>query len=126
MHGAADAMHVQWPVVLEADASARQDRAWRNLQMLVQRAQPAVAKALAALDRPTLLVHPGLFARYGLLSLLEPLQDRGRRGPGVVVLIPGDAMHTMPVIDDVPLPVVHPSDWARVPREWLRLARAAA
>jgi serine/threonine protein kinase len=126
MHAEADAMHVQWPVVLEADASARQDRAWRNLQMLVQRARPAVAQALAALDRPTVLVHPGLLARYGLLSLLEPLQDRGRRGPGVVVLIPGDAMHTMPVIDDVPLPVVHPSDWARVPREWLRLARAAA
>lgn len=117
---------MQWPLVLEADAADRTDRAWRNLQSLVQKARPAVEQALDALDRPTLLVHAGLLARYGLLPLLAPLQDRSRRGPRVVVLIPGDAMHAMPMVDDVPLPVVHPSDWARAPRGWLRRARSVA
>lgn len=126
MRAQAGSLGVQWPVVLDADAADRNDRAWRQLQQLVQRASPAVAKRLAGLDRPTMLVNPGLFARYGLLSLLQPLQDRARRGPGVVVLIPGDGMHTMPVVDDAPLPVVHPSDWARAPKAWPRSARAIA
>jgi hypothetical protein len=42
------------------------------------------------------------------------------------VLIPGDEQHALPVVDDVPLPVVHPSDWARVPRGWHRSGRRAA
>jgi serine/threonine protein kinase len=122
----AEALKVQWPVVLDADATPTTDRAWRNLQMLVQRARPAVERALASLDAPTVLLNPGLFARYDLLPLLAPLQDRARRGAGVVVLTPGSAQHTMPMIDDVPLPVVHPSDWARAPRGWHRtVARVA-
>lgn len=116
----ATALRVQWPVVLDADAADPTDRAWRNLQMLVQKARPTVEQALASIDRPTMLVHPGLLARYGLLSLLAPLQERSRRGPGVVLLIPGSAQQTMPAVDDVALPVVHPSDWARVPRGWHR------
>ena len=81
---------------------------------------PELVEYLASIDRPTVLVHPGLLARYGLLSLLAPLQERSRRGPGVVLLIPGSAQQTMPAVDDVALPVVHPSDWARVPRGWHR------
>lgn len=126
MHAQAEALGIQWPVVRDADAADRTDRTWRQLQQLVQRATPAVADRLRRLDRPTVLVNPGLLARYGLLSLLQPLQDRARRGPGVVVLIPGDGMHTMPVVDDAPLPVVHPSDWARAPKAWPRPARATA
>ena len=126
MRAQAAALGVQWPLVLEADAADRSDRAWRNLQMLVQKARADVERALADLERPTVLVHPGLLARYGLLTLLQPLQERTRRGPGVVVLVAGDDMHTMPVVDGVPLPVVHASDWARVPRGWLRLQRRVA
>lgn len=122
----AEALKVQWPVVLDADATSTTDRAWRNLQILVQRARPAVERTLASLDTPTVLLNPGLLARYDLLPLLEPLQDRARRGAGVVVLSPGSAQHAMPMIDDVPLPVVHPSDWARTPRGWHRAAARVA
>jgi hypothetical protein len=120
MREQADLLGVQWPVVLEADAPEAPDRSRRNLLTLVQKARPAVERALASLDRPTLLAHPGLLARYGLLPLLQPLQDRARRGPGVVVLIPDYEQNALPQVDGVALPVVHPSDWARVPRGWHR------
>jgi hypothetical protein len=126
MRTQAESLGVDWPVVLDADSADVKDRAWRQLQQLVQRASPTVAKRLAALDRSTVLVNPGLLARYGLLTLLQPLQERSRRGPGVVMLIPGDGMHTMPVVDGAPLPVVHPSDWARAPKAWPRAVRATA
>jgi serine/threonine protein kinase len=118
VHEQADALGVRWDKVLEADAATPTDRAWRNLQTLVQKARPAVERALSGIERPTVLVNPGLLARYGLLALLQPLQERSRRGPAVLVLIPGDEQHSMPVVDGVPLPVVNPSDWARVPRGW--------
>jgi serine/threonine protein kinase len=126
MRGEATRLGVQWPVVIEADAADRRGPAWHRLQVLVQKARPAVEQALASLDQPTALLHPGILARYDLLGLLQPMQDRARHGPAVAVLIPGDEQHTLPVVDDVPLPVVHPSDWARVPRGWHRSARRAA
>lgn len=113
---------VAWPVVLAADARTN-DREWRNLQMLVQKARPTVERVLGTLDEPTLLVHPGLFARYGLLPLLQPLQDRARRGGGVVLLTPADGQQDLPVVDGVTLPVVYATDWARLPKAWLRSAR---
>jgi serine/threonine protein kinase len=126
MREQADLLGVQWPVVLEADGPEAPDRARRNLLTLVQKARPAVERALASLDRPTLLAHPGLLARYGLLPLLQPLQDRARRGPGVIVLIPDYEQNALPQVDDVVLPVVHPSDWARVPRGWHRRGARAS
>jgi hypothetical protein len=126
MRETAATLKVQWPVVLEADASGRNDRAWRNLHLLVQRARPAVERALAELQQPTVLLNPGLLARYELLSVLAPLQERSRRGPGIVVLVPDTAQSAMPMVDDAPLPVVHPSDWARTPSGWTRAMRRVA
>ncbi|MBK9978482.1 MAG: BREX system serine/threonine kinase PglW [Gemmatimonadetes bacterium] len=126
MRKTAEANRVHWPLVLQADAAPHHDRAWRNLRLLAEKARPMMEATLAALVRPTLLLHPGLLARYDLLAVFEPLQDRSRRGPGVVLLLPSDGMSAMPVIDLVPLPMVYPSDWARLPREWFRLARSAA
>lgn len=126
MRKTAEANRVQWPVVLQADAAPHHDRAWRNLRLLVEKARPMMEAPLAALVRPTLLLHPGLLARYDLLSVLEPLQDRSRRGPGVVLLLPSDGMSAMPVVDLAPLPMVYPSDWARLPREWFHLSRRVA
>lgn len=126
MRETAGSLNVQWPVVLEADASAQNERNWNKLQQLVQRARPAVERILAALDHPTALLNLGLLARYGMLSVLAPLQERSRRGPGIVVLVPDTAQSAMPMVDDAPLPVVHPSDWARTPSGWTRAMRRVA
>lgn len=122
----AEALKVQWPVVLDADGASPNERSWRNLQMLVQRARPALEQAVAGLTEPAVLLHAGSLARYDLLSLLAPLQERARRGPGVVVLVPDTAQHAMPMVDESPLPVVHPSDWARTPSGWTRAMRRVA
>lgn len=70
----------QRSVVLAADADGRRGAAWHRLQVRVQRARPVVERALANLEVPTLLQHPGLLARYGLLGLLQPLQAAHGRG----------------------------------------------
>ena len=54
-----------WQVVLGADGSARDSRAWRNLQRLVGYALPGVEAELLTRTGPVLLVHPGLLARWG-------------------------------------------------------------
>ena len=117
----------RYPPCMTGEVAIRRgERAWRNLQMLAQKARPAVEQALRDIAQPTVLVNAGLLARYDLLSVLEPLQERSRRGPGVIVLITGSAQHTMPMVDDIALPVVHPSDWARVPRRWHRFPARVA
>jgi hypothetical protein len=121
MHAKAKELRVDWPVVLDADAASNSSREWMMLGRLASVAAPAVQAALASLDRPTLLLHPGTLARYGLLPLLQPLQELGRRGPAVVVLVAGTEQDAMPLVDREPLPVVNPSDWARVPRDWHRV-----
>src|SRR5262249_40275447 len=62
-----------WQVVLGADGAPRDSRGWQNLQRLVGLALPGVEAELLGRARPTLLVHPGLLARYDALELLERL-----------------------------------------------------
>ena len=64
MRAVATAAGARWDIVLQADAAPSDSRDWRNLQILVRRAMPAVEQALFAADRPVLLVYPGLLARY--------------------------------------------------------------
>ena len=122
LRDAAGKVQARWDVVLRADAAAADARDWRNLQQLVARAMPAVHAALAAGDGPALLVYPGLLRRYGQLALFETLRAACERGaaPGYVVLVPADQRQPMPTVDDAPLPVVHASEWARIPEAWLR------
>lgn len=122
MHAAAESAGARWDVVLQADAAEPTSRDRRNLQRLVDRAVTDVEAELVALDQPALLVYPGLLARYGRLDLVERLRQacEAGRAPGFVLLVAADARSTMPVIDRAPLPLVHASDWARIPAPWLQ------
>jgi serine/threonine protein kinase len=128
LKSAAGQLGARWEVVLNADAASRDSADWRRLQQLVDRAMPAVRRALEERTEPALLVNPGLLARYGQLALLEALRQACERGdgPGYVVLVPADARSTMPVVDGVPLPVVLASEWARIPGSWVANAHRAA
>ena len=77
----AQAMKVDWNVVLQADAADHGSRHWVNLQRLVQRAVPTVRAALLNSPSPILLVCVGLLARYGLMSLVT--EGAGRDVPTV-------------------------------------------
>ena len=66
---------MRWPVVLAADAAARDSRDFQNLLRLVGRAAPVVEQRILTLRGPALLVHPGLLARYELMEMLDDLRD---------------------------------------------------
>jgi hypothetical protein len=89
---------------------------------LVRRAIPAVEQALFASQKPVLLIHPGLLARYDQIDLLAKLRQAcewGDGAPGFIVLVPSDGQTPMPVIDGVPVPVVYAFEWARLTDTWL-------
>ncbi len=99
----------EWNVVLEADAADRSSRHWINLQRLVQRTLPTVRAALLRSTTPVLLVSPGLFARYDLMSLITEIEENtGRPGhtPAFWLLLPTD-QPGLPVIDGVAVPMVN-------------------
>ena len=117
----ARAVKADWNVVLRADASTAGSRDWTNLMRLVQKTAPVVAQQLALATTPTLLVHPGLLARYQVMGIIEELRDRaGRSGavPSLWLLVPM-ATNGLPAVDGVPVPVISSAQWARIPQAWI-------
>lgn len=119
---AASAAGARWDVVLQADARPRTHPDWQRLMVLVRRALPALERTLAGTGRPRLLLHAGLLLRYGAVALLERLREQCAQGPGVacLLLLPVDQQHPLPVLDGVAVPIINPSEWARVPDAWVR------
>lgn len=120
----AQAMKVDWGVVLQADAADRGSRHWVNLQRLVQRAVPTVRAALLHSPSPILLVCVGLLARYDLMGLVSELEAHaGRPGhtPSAWLLLP-TAHQGLPVIDGVAMPLVnnlHNTRALALPQAWI-------
>jgi hypothetical protein len=122
-------LRIDWQVVQGADGAAPGSRDWHNLLRLVSMVVPAIETALLATTQPVLLVHPGLLARYGQMSLLERLRDQvGRRGvcPGLWVLVAADEQSELPLLDGQAIPLLTPGQRARVPQAWLENAHRAA
>lgn len=120
----AQAMKVDWNVVLQADAAERGSRHWVNLQRLVQRTLPSLRSALLNSPSPILLVCVGLLARYELMGLVTELEEHaGRPGytPSAWVLLP-TSHQGLPVIDGVAMPLVNNINNARalaLPQAWV-------
>ena len=125
----AEAMKVNWNLVLAADGAAPTSTDWGRLMRLVQRALPQVKQALLDATAPVLLVNSGLIARYGLMPLIDELRDEvGRPGKlaSLWMLLPMAATG-LPTVDDVPVPVITSTQWANVPVAWAKnLHRAAS
>ena len=127
MRAEAEARKVKWPVVLAADAEGQDGKGFRNLLRLATKAAERVLATLLALERPALLVNPGLLARYDLMPMLTDLaQASGTRGgpPSLWVLVP-QADGGMPMIDGASLPVMSAANWARLTDPWLANAHRA-
>jgi hypothetical protein len=115
MQHQAAAARVNWNVVLQADGASRDSPDWTRLQRLVQRVLPDLRRALLESPDPVLVVHCGLLARYGLMSVLTELEaaaGRPKQTPCAWLLLPA-ATPGLPTIDGAPVPLV--SNLARQP-----------
>lgn len=118
----AQELDVAWQVVEQADGSGTGNQDWKNLLHLVGMAQPKMEQELLSREEHLLLVHPGLIARYDMMSLLETLRDRvghDAKCPGVWVLVPTDEQNDMPFLDDAEIPLISPGQRAKVSEAWI-------
>lgn len=137
----ADQAQVQWDLVLKTDAKPGEGD-WDKLMMLVERAMIRVEQSLVnrqssfvtshlslvSDDRfppndkgptTTLLIYPGLLARYDQMDLLSRLAQKVGRADGIQslwLLLPGDGLAT---IDGKPVPLLGPGQKTRIPESWL-------
>lgn len=115
-------LDVDWRVVQRADACAPGSQDWQNLLQLSSLAQRSVEQTLLQTSAHQLLVHPGLIARYDMMSLLESLRDRVGHDadcPGIWVLVAADEQSDMPVLDGVTIPLISPSQRTRMSEPWI-------
>ncbi|MEQ8667596.1 MAG: BREX system serine/threonine kinase PglW [Pirellulales bacterium] len=118
----AQELDVDWSVVEQADGTDTGSQDWKNLLHLVSMAQPKIEENLLNRDEHLLLVHPGMIARYDMMSLLETLRDRTGHDvpcPGVWVLVATDEQSDMPFLDDAEIPLISPGQRAKVSEAWI-------
>ncbi len=81
-----------------------------------------IIRSSSLIARHLLLVHPGLIARYHLMSILERLRDQvGHEAPcpGLWVLVATDGQNEMPVLDHAVIPLITPGQRVRVSEGWI-------
>lgn len=115
MQAVAAEKRVDWSRVLQADVEG-EGRNWDNLKTLAGIAWKQVEDHLRTLAVPTLMVNPGLIARYGLMGRLDDVRDAcgTPQGPHALALLVPMRMPGRPRIDRVAVPVMD-GQWTMVP-----------
>lgn len=111
-----------WTDIYEADAENRKSDDWQNLLHLVGEVTQEIATDLMKRERPLLLVHPGLIARYDQMSFLQTLRDRVGHDvpcPSLWVLVAADNQNEMPYLDGVQIPLISTGQKATVSDCWI-------
>jgi serine/threonine protein kinase len=115
-------LEVDWSYIEEADGTDPSSQGWNDLLHLARQAAPRISDDLAQREEHLLLVHPGLIARYDLMSILETLRDKVGHDapcPGLWVLVATDGQNDMPVLDHAVIPLITPGQRARVSEGWI-------
>ncbi|QDT95269.1 BREX system serine/threonine kinase PglW [Gimesia aquarii] len=111
-----------WSDLYEADSEGTNTDDWANLLHLMSEVGPNIETELMNSERPLLLVHPGLIARYQMMSVLQTLRDRvghDAKCPTVWVLIATDSQNEMPYLDGVQIPLISKGQRAAVSEYWI-------
>lgn len=111
-----------WCDLYEADSEGKNTDDWANLLHLMSEVAPKIETELMNSERPLLLVHPGLIARYQMMSVLQTLRDRvghDAKCPTVWVLIATDSQNEMPYLDGVQIPLISKGQRAAVSEYWI-------
>jgi hypothetical protein len=115
-------LEVDWSYVEEADGTDSSSEGWRDLLQLAGQAATRITDNLVRREDHLLLVHPGLIARYDLMSILEKLRDKVGHDapcPGLWVLVATDGQNDMPVLDHAVIPIITPGQRAKVSEAWI-------
>ncbi len=118
----AKVLEVDWSVIEQADGTDPSGHDWKNLLHLIGRVTPKIAANLAQRREHLLMVHPGLIARYDLMSILETLRDKVGHDapcPGLWVLVATDGQNDMPILDHAEIPLITPGQRAKVSEGWI-------
>jgi hypothetical protein len=117
LHAEAEQMRVRWEVILRADATPPESRDAQNLRKLAAQAAKVVADRLRQRQERTLVMFPGLLARYGQLTILDEIQD-GLGANSLWVLVGSEGRGNPPSSEKQTIPA-RPSQWAWIPEKWL-------
>jgi hypothetical protein len=115
-------LEVDWSYIEECDGTDHSSEGWNDLLQLARQASNRITENLAQRDEHLLLVHPGLIARYDLMSILEKLRDKVGHDvpcPGLWVLVATDGQSDMPVLDHAVIPLITPGQRAKVSEAWI-------
>ena len=111
-----------WSDIYGADAEGRNSEDWDNLLHLMSEVSPNIEADLMNRKQAVLLVHPGLIARYDMMSVLQTLRDRVGHDtacPSVWVLVATDSQSDMPFVDGVQIPLINTGQRAAVSDYWI-------
>ena len=113
--------------VFVADRAGPTGPHWRKVLELMNEAAGRLATTLLGEDRPLILAHPGILARYGLEGFLSTLisASDGDRAPPIFLVNPvWQQQGGPPPIDDVdrtlPIPTGRASRRVIVPASWIQ------
>lgn len=118
----AKGLDVDWSIIEHADGAEHASQDWSNLLHLTGLVAPKIAADLMNREDHLLLVHPGLIARYEMMSILETLRDKVGHDvpcPGVWVLVAADGQSEMPILDHAVIPLITPGQRAKVSEGWI-------
>lgn len=111
-----------WSDLYESDAEGKKSEDWHNLLHLMSEVAPNIETEIMNREPPLLLVHPGLIARYEMMSVLQTLRDRVGHDaacPSVWVLVATDQQNDMPYLDGVQIPLISKGQRADVSENWI-------
>jgi hypothetical protein len=117
LHTESEKKRVKWEIILRADTALPDSQDGRNLFRLAERAAKSVADRLRQRQEPTLVIFPGLLARYGQLGILDEIQDA--LGVYSLWLLVGSEGRGNPPSSEKQTIPARPSQWAWIPEKWL-------
>ena len=89
---------------------------------LVENVKDQIVAKLLHQQKPVLLVHAGLIARYDLMILLENLRDQighDNNCPCLWVLVADDGLNPMPILDHKVIPLISNGQRANISEPWM-------
>jgi hypothetical protein len=118
--------HVDWNLLLAADAAPEGSLDARNFATVLGAVWPQVEAQLLQDDQPGLLVNLGLVARWRRMTLFATLAEAcqfGQRPPLIALIASPMTPDNRPVLDGQAVPVtINTTDYGRIPRAWLENA----